>query len=227
MVSARGRTPAGSGSLTVVPPGTTKPGKEAPMPADARREAVTALNAWSADEARRALSACCASRRWTDAMVDGRPYGGWTELAAAASAGIKALGWSDVLEALDAHPRIGDRAAGESREAKWSRAEQSAAASADAAVLDAVARANVEYERRFGHVFLICASGRPAEQILAEARRRLGNDAAAEQQEVRGELAAIVLLRLERLAASAGAGAGSAGAASNATGPATSAGAAR
>ncbi|WP_194918396.1 2-oxo-4-hydroxy-4-carboxy-5-ureidoimidazoline decarboxylase [Catenulispora rubra] len=197
------------------------------MPADARREAVTALNAWSADEARRALSACCASRRWTDAMVDGRPYGGWTELAAAASAGIKALGWSDVLEALDAHPRIGDRAAGESREAKWSRAEQSAAASADAAVLDAVARANVEYERRFGHVFLICASGRPAEQILAEARRRLGNDAAAEQQEVRGELAAIVLLRLERLAASAGAGAGSAGAASNATGPATSAGAAR
>lgn len=221
MVSARGRTPAGSGSLTIVPPGTTKPGKEALMPGDARREAVTALNAWSADEARRALSACCASRRWTEAMADGRPYGGWTELAAAASAGIKALRWSDVLEALDAHPRIGDKAAGESREAKWSRAEQSASASADAAVLGAVARANVEYERRFGHVFLICASGRPAEQILAEARRRLGNDAAAEQQEVRAELAAIVLLRLERLAASGGAGAGSAGAASSAPGSAS------
>jgi len=66
-------------------------------------------------------------------------------------------------------------------------------------VLGALARANGEYERRFGHVFLICASGRPAEQILAEARRRLGNDAVAEQQEVRTELAGIVLLRLERL----------------------------
>lgn len=169
------------------------------MSDDARREAVTALNAWNAERAKQELSACCASQRWVAAMTEGRPYGGWTELAAAASAGIKALGWSDVLEALDAHPRIGDRAAGESREATWSRAEQSAAASADTAVLGALARANGEYERRFGHVFLICASGRPAEQILAEARRRLGNDAVAEQQEVRTELAGIVLLRLERL----------------------------
>ncbi|MEY9930454.1 2-oxo-4-hydroxy-4-carboxy-5-ureidoimidazoline decarboxylase [Catenulispora sp. GP43] len=166
---------------------------------DARREAVTALNAWSEDQAEQELTACCASRRWAAALAAGRPYGGWAELAAAATAGIKALRWSDVLEALDAHPRIGDRAAGKSREAEWSRAEQSAAASADAAVLGALARANVEYERRFGHVFLICASGRPAEQILADARRRLGNDAAAEQQEVRTELAGIALLRLERL----------------------------
>lgn len=171
------------------------------MPGDARREAVSALNAWSAEQAVQELSACCASRRWADAVAEGRPYGGWTELAAAASAGIKALRWSDVLEALEAHPRIGDRAAGESREATWSRAEQSAAASADAAVLAALARANAEYERCFGHVFLICASGRPAEQILAEARRRLGNDEEAEQQEVRTELAGIVLVRLERLAA--------------------------
>ena len=104
------------------------------MPGDARREAVTALNAWSAERAKQELSACCASQRWVAAVAEGRPYGGWTELAAAASAGIKALRWSDVLEALDAHPRIGERAAGESREATWSRAEQSAAASADAAV---------------------------------------------------------------------------------------------
>ena len=169
------------------------------MPGDARREAVTVLNAWSAQEATRELTACCASRRWVAAIADGRPYCGWSELAAASTAGIKALRWSDVLEALDAHPRIGERAAGESREAKWSRAEQSAAASADAAVLGALARVNAEYERRFGHVFLICASGRSAEQILAEARRRLGNDAVAEQQEVRAELAGIALLRLERL----------------------------
>lgn len=174
------------------------------MPGDVRGEAVAALNGWSADEARRALTACCASRRWVDALADARPYAGWAELATAASAGISGLRWPDVLEALEAHPRIGDRAAGESREARWSRAEQSAAASGEAAVLEALARANVEYEERFGHVFLICASGRPAEQILAEARRRSGNEPVAEHDEVRRELAGIVLLRLERLGAGAG-----------------------
>jgi 2-oxo-4-hydroxy-4-carboxy-5-ureidoimidazoline decarboxylase len=187
------------------------------MPGDTRREAVAALNAWSADDAKRALTACCASTRWVAAIADGRPYGGWAELAAAASAAVKALRWSDVLEALDAHPRIGDRAAGESREAAWSRAEQSAAAAADAAVLGVLARVNAEYERRFGHVFLICASGRPAEQILAEARRRLGNDAAAEQQEVRGELAQIAVLRLERLAETAVPATGTAASGPNST----------
>ena len=85
------------------------------VPGDVRREAVAALNAWSADEAARALTACCASRRWVAAMAAGRPYGGWPELAAASSSALKALRWSDVVEALDAHPRIGDRAAGRSR----------------------------------------------------------------------------------------------------------------
>ncbi|ACU73600.1 OHCU decarboxylase [Catenulispora acidiphila DSM 44928] len=175
------------------------------MPEDARREAVAALNAWSAEQATQELSACCASRRWTAAVADGRPYGGWAELASAATAGIKALRWSDVLEALDAHPRIGDRAAGQSREAAWSRAEQSAAAGSAESVRQEVTRANAEYEQAFGHVFLIRAAGRSAEEILAEARRRLGNDAAAEQREVRAELAQIVLLRLERLAEAAAA----------------------
>jgi 2-oxo-4-hydroxy-4-carboxy-5-ureidoimidazoline decarboxylase len=170
------------------------------MSGDARPEAVAALNAWSADEARRALTACCASRRWVAAIAQGRPYGGWTELASAANAAMKALRWSDVLEALDAHPRIGDQAAGESREAKWSRAEQSVAAGGAEPVLREVALANAEYERVFGHVFLIRAAGRSAEEILAAARERLGHDADAERQVVRAELAEIVLLRLESLA---------------------------
>ncbi|MBS2548121.1 2-oxo-4-hydroxy-4-carboxy-5-ureidoimidazoline decarboxylase [Catenulispora sp. NL8] len=174
------------------------------MPGDPRRAAVTALNAWSAEQARQELSACCASRRWVAAMASGRPYGGWTELAAAASAAIKALRWSDVLEALDAHPRIGDKAAGQSREAQWSRAEQSAAAGGAESVLWEVAAANAEYEQVFGHVFLIRAAGRSAEEILAAARRRLDHDAATEQQVVRAELAEIVLLRLERVAQTAG-----------------------
>ncbi|WP_194893255.1 2-oxo-4-hydroxy-4-carboxy-5-ureidoimidazoline decarboxylase [Catenulispora pinisilvae] len=169
------------------------------MPGDTRREAVTVLNAWSAEQARQELSACCASQRWVAAMASGRPYGGWTELASAASAAMKALRWSDVLEALDAHPRIGDKAAGQSREARWSRAEQSAAAGGADSVLREVTLANAEYEQVFGHVFLIRAAGRSAEEILAGARRRLDHDAATEQQVVRAELAEIVLLRLERV----------------------------
>jgi 2-oxo-4-hydroxy-4-carboxy-5-ureidoimidazoline decarboxylase len=200
MVSDRGRGGASSSSLTVVPLGTRQTEGGPPMPGDARREAVAALNVWTADDAGRELLACCASRRWAAAVADGRPYGGWTELAAAASAAMKALRWSDVLEALDAHPRIGDRAAGESREAKWSRAEQAAAAGGPASVQQELVRANAEYEQAFGHVFLIRAAGRSAEEILAAARERLGHDAATEQQVVRGELGEIALLRLERLA---------------------------
>lgn len=163
------------------------------------------LNALPPDEARAELRACCASGRWVGAVVAGRPYGTWSEVTAAAEAQLKWLRWSDVLEALDAHPRIGRRAEGPCREAAWSRQEQSAAADGADEVRRALVAGNVEYEDRFGHVFLICATGKPMDVILAALRERLGNDPAAEQQIVRAELAAIVRLRLERLATAASA----------------------
>jgi len=139
------------------------------------------------------LRACCAAPVWGAAILAGRPRDRAAVLAAA-DAASRALGWDDVLTALAAHPRIGERAAGGSREAAWSRREQEGVSPDDALVA-----VNVAYEEKFGHVFLIFASGKGREEIVAEARRRLGNDPETEKEEVRGELGKIARLRLERL----------------------------
>jgi 2-oxo-4-hydroxy-4-carboxy-5-ureidoimidazoline decarboxylase len=151
--------------------------------------------------ATRRLEACNASRRWIAAMLDARPFTGVESLLTTAEQVARTLDWDDVCEALDAHPRIGDRAAGDSREAGWSRDEQSSVGGADDATRAALADGNAAYEQRFGHVFLIRAAGRAPEEMLAELRRRLANDPAAEQAEVTGQLAEITRLRLRKLVA--------------------------
>jgi 2-oxo-4-hydroxy-4-carboxy-5-ureidoimidazoline decarboxylase len=140
------------------------------------------------------LRACCAAPAWVAAMTAGRPHAGRAAVLAAADAATRALSWEDVLVALEAHPRIGERAAGVSREARWSRQEQ-AAVSPDEALVDA----NRAYEEKFGHVFLIFASGRGTGEILSAARERLHNDVETERAVVVEELRRIVRLRLERM----------------------------
>ena len=99
---------------------------------------------------------------------------------------------------LASHPRIGERAAADSREGGWSRQEQSGAAGAAEQVRRELAAGNAAYEQRFGHVFLICATGLSAEAMLAALRSRLRNDPIAEREVVRGELVKIVRLRLAK-----------------------------
>ncbi len=154
------------------------------------------FNELSRAEAEEELLACCASRRWARTVADGRPYASVAGLLDAAGAGVRALDWPDVEEALNAHPRIGDRPSGEGRDAKWSRGEQSGVGDADRAAL---VEGNIAYEERFGHVFLICASGRGSEEMLSELRERLGNDPATERAVVHGELVKITELRLRKL----------------------------
>ncbi|HSV67167.1 MAG TPA: 2-oxo-4-hydroxy-4-carboxy-5-ureidoimidazoline decarboxylase [Mycobacteriales bacterium] len=160
-----------------------------------------AFNAATPDGVRRELLACCASTRWADALAAGRPYPDLAALCAASNAVLAGLDWPDVEHALAAHPRIGERAAGQGREARWSRGEQAAAASTDAAVQAELADGNAEYERRFGQVFLICATGLPAETILAALRARLAHDEPTEHRVVREELGKIIRLRLTKLVA--------------------------
>jgi 2-oxo-4-hydroxy-4-carboxy-5-ureidoimidazoline decarboxylase len=163
-------------------------------------DVLEAFNAMPAERLDRELLACCAAHEWSARVVDGRPYQSLKDLEIAADAAARALSWTDVAEGLAAHPRIGERAAGDSREAAWSRREQSAAGrSGDDATKAALVRANVAYEERFGHVFLIFASGKSQEEILAAARARIGNDEATERAIVADELRKIALLRLERL----------------------------
>jgi 2-oxo-4-hydroxy-4-carboxy-5-ureidoimidazoline decarboxylase len=145
------------------------------------------------------LRACCAAPRWVDAMVAGAPFPSREAVLDAADRALAGLDWAEVERALAAHPRIGERADGAGREARWSRTEQAAAASGDDQCAAELAEANRAYERRFGHVFLICASGLPAGAVLAALRERLGNDPATERGVVRAELGRIVRLRLSRL----------------------------
>ena len=112
---------------------------------------------------------------------------------------LAGLGWADLRPALDAHPRIGERIRRQGTEADWSRREQAGAQNADDATARALVEANEAYEERFGHVFLIFATGKSAGEMLAAARARLRNDEIAEQAAVRAELAKITRLRLERL----------------------------
>ncbi|GAA0414435.1 hypothetical protein Acor_09720 [Acrocarpospora corrugata] len=145
------------------------------------------------------LLACCASTRWADAVLALAPYQNLGALTAAGEAALAGLSWEDVLEALSAHPRIGDRAAGAGRESSWSRAEQAGTEHADAAILEALTQGNESYERRFGHVYLICATGRPAGEMLDLLLARLANDPDVERKIVRDELGKIVKLRLAKL----------------------------
>ncbi|RMI41210.1 2-oxo-4-hydroxy-4-carboxy-5-ureidoimidazoline decarboxylase [Actinomadura harenae] len=145
------------------------------------------------------LLTCCASRRWAVEVAGGRPYASLAALAEASGKALQDLDWTDVLEALAAHPRIGERVAGGEREARWSRGEQAGAAGGGDAVQAALVEGNRAYEERFGHVFLICATGKTAEEILADLRVRRGNDDGTEVAAVRSELAAITALRLAKL----------------------------
>ncbi|MFC3492079.1 2-oxo-4-hydroxy-4-carboxy-5-ureidoimidazoline decarboxylase [Glycomyces rhizosphaerae] len=155
-----------------------------------------AFNTADAEDAVEVLTACCASRAWAEKLASGRPYGSVAALRAAALAGFDELDDAEIAVAHAAHPPIGrPKPAGEDQ---WSRGEQSRALAADAAVRAEIADVNAAYERRFGRVFLICATGLTGEEILAEAKRRLGSDDMTEQRESVAELRKIVALRLEK-----------------------------
>jgi 2-oxo-4-hydroxy-4-carboxy-5-ureidoimidazoline decarboxylase len=152
-----------------------------------------------ATQAGQLLAACCASRTWVERMAAGRPYTDLDALLGASDGAIRDLDRDDLAEALSAHPRIGQRAAGASTEADWSRQEQASVGDADAEIRAALQEGNRAYEERFGHVFLIRASGRTAEELLTALRQRLANDPDTEWGVVAEELREITRLRLERL----------------------------
>ena len=162
------------------------------------------LDALAEPAARSAFAACCGSPRWVESMLAARPFGSARALFAAVERAFDALGELDWREAFAAHPRIGDLDALRRREtaragtAGLERSEQAGAAAADEATLRALADGNAEYERRFGHVFLICATGRSAGEMLEALRSRLGHAAATELAIAADEQRKITVLRLEQ-----------------------------
>ncbi len=148
------------------------------------------------------LRGVCGSEVWARAVAAWRPFEDRDALLAAAEAAWDALEEDDWREAFAAHPRIGESrtAAGEAAGA-WSRGEQAGTAGATRDVMASLADAQRRYENRFGHGFLVCATGESAEAMLAACEERMGNDPAAELGAASEEERKIGRLRLEKLLA--------------------------
>ncbi len=137
------------------------------------------FNGLDRDAARRELLACCSSPTWVEIMLDERPFPSVDEALERADDALRRLSEADVDDALAGHPRIGERAS--VGHGGFSDAEQAGVDGADAPTLRALADGNREYEQRFGHVYLVFASGKSAQELLRLLRTRLGNDPAAER----------------------------------------------
>ena len=155
-----------------------------------------------ADDAAEALTPCCGSSRWVKEMVRRRPFGSVADVLASADEVWDLTDEDDWHEAFFHHPRIGDRQAAaiqSSRAADWSAGEQSGVTSADDALQAELAQINREYEDRFGYIYIVCATGKSPEELLAIARKRLSNNPEKEIRVAAEEQRKITQLRLKKL----------------------------
>ena len=151
------------------------------------------------DDLRAALLACLAVPRWADEVAGQAPFASAAALIDAARAAATPLPRREIDQAMAQHPRIGEKPAGDSRAAGFSRAEQASVDADDAGLAAAIAEGNRAYEERFDRVFLIRAAGRSRPEILTQLIRRLANEDADELAEVGEQLRQITELRLRQL----------------------------
>jgi 2-oxo-4-hydroxy-4-carboxy-5-ureidoimidazoline decarboxylase len=153
------------------------------------------FNAAAESVAHGVLGSCLDVERWVLEVAEGRPYPDGESLRARAAASADAITWDEVAGALARHPRIGEQAGGDPGDAALSASEQAGVSSSDAAAL---AAGNAAYERRFGYIYLICATGLSGQQMLTALQDRLTHDDEAEHLVVMDELRKISALRLAK-----------------------------
>jgi 2-oxo-4-hydroxy-4-carboxy-5-ureidoimidazoline decarboxylase len=159
------------------------------------------LDAWNrADEAiaLNAMIACCGARRWATAMVAARPLPDVAAVREAADDVWQGMGESDCLEAFACHPRIGERQAAQAtaKSAAWSQQEQALVEGARERILLRLAEGNARYEERFGFTYIVCATGKSAEEMLGILERRLTSDRTTELREAAEQQRQILQIRL-------------------------------
>jgi OHCU decarboxylase len=171
-------------------------------------QSIKTLNELPVVEAESEFLKCCGSRKWANAMVNARPFSSAQTMFDEADALFASLSAGDLLEAFRAHPKIGEKKAASAQSdtaQKWSAQEQSQTANAEAGVMAALAERNREYERRFGFIFIVCASGKTAEEMLAMLNQRLANAPESELRNAAEEQRKITQLRLAKLLEAPGA----------------------
>jgi allantoicase len=162
---------------------------------------IERFNQLSAAQARKVLFDCCGSKKWVEQMTAQRPFSSALNLLDASDRTWSVLGRREWLRAFRHHPAIGGKRAKERQSEtarRWSVGEQSAAQKASAGALTALAAANRAYYAKFGHVFLICASGKSREEILRNLHERMSNEPELELRNAAKEQRKITRLRLER-----------------------------
>ena len=160
------------------------------------------INESSVAEAHEGLRQLCGSNAWCGKLTALRPFAGSSGLHAAADAAFDELSDDDWIEAFSYHPKIGDIDSLRTKFAgnkQWSAAEQSGMALADERTIIELAEGNQAYEARFGYIFIVCASGKSAAEILARLQARLGNDAITELAIAANEQRKITHLRIDKL----------------------------
>ncbi|MFN2530166.1 MAG: 2-oxo-4-hydroxy-4-carboxy-5-ureidoimidazoline decarboxylase [Pyrinomonadaceae bacterium] len=148
------------------------------------------------------LHGCCASTKWTNQMLDARPFASFGEMTGAASRIWWSLQPADWIEAFHGHPKIGEKKAvneTSSQAQHWATQEQSSMRQADTQTGQALAALNKAYEAQFGYIFIICATGKAPRAILTAVQERLKNTPDQELGVAAGEQAKITELRLRKL----------------------------
>jgi OHCU decarboxylase len=156
---------------------------------------LEALNALEPSRAEAEFRRCCGSARWAAKMTAARPFADVDAMIALGEAIWTSLAPADWLEAFAAHPRIGERRA----VSAWSSEEQAGMQLADQRTQEKLAARNVDYQERFGYIFIVCATGKSPGEMLALLEGRLPNDAPAELAVAAGEQRKITALRLRKL----------------------------
>lgn len=165
-------------------------------------QSINRINKLSEAQATAEFLKCCGSTGWAKQMSDARPFSTADELSSKADEIWWQLDEEDWLEAFRAHPKIGEKkaAATQSSQAQqWSAQEQSESQKTAAETRTALADGNLEYEKRFGFIFIICATGKSAEEILEALKGRLNNDSKTELRAAAEEQRKITRLRLGKL----------------------------
>jgi len=163
---------------------------------------IEELNSLASDEAIKTLSDCCASESWVEGVVDTRPFSSLDDLKNKADEVWFSLSKEDWLQAFSGHPKIGDVDSLKKKYAstkELAQGEQSGVDSASTVVIEELAACNKEYEDRFGYIFIVCATGKSADEMLAILKTRLPNEAEEELQIAAKEQSKITKIRLEKL----------------------------
>jgi OHCU decarboxylase len=159
------------------------------------------LNAASNDDAHAALLRCCGSDKWALRMIEARPFRNMEEVRSMADRIWSTLEADDWLEAFAAHPKIGEKKTSRSTSVAngWAEQEQSGASRASQLAQAALKKANHEYEEKFGFIYIVCATGKSADEMLALLNERLQNDSYSELRIAADEQRRITQIRLDKL----------------------------